>query len=147
MKGYHIPSGVFREVNILTIFEEDVEMSTDLLVTLTAHERDSNNVTIAFTMGVTALEKGHDVEILLLSDAVHLAEKGYADKIDIGAPFKPIKELLPAFLEKGGKLNVCSSCMEHNDVSKENLIDGAEIVTADYVVDAVMNAKKSLQLN
>src|SRR5699024_4335382 len=109
--------------------------------------RDSNNVTIEFTMGVTGQGKGHDVEILLLSDAVHLAEKGYADKIDIGAPFKSIKELLPALLEKDGKLKVCSSCMEHNDVSKENVIDAAEIVTTDYVVDAVMNAKKSLQLN
>lgn len=66
----------------------------DLLITLTAHERDENNVTIAFTMGVMALKKGHQTEILLLSDAVHLAAKNYADKIDIGAPFEPIKDLL-----------------------------------------------------
>lgn len=55
----------------------------DLLVTLTQHERDSNNVTIAFTMGLKAAERGHDVELILLSDAVHLASRGYADKIDI----------------------------------------------------------------
>ncbi|TXL57813.1 hypothetical protein FHP05_14925 [Cerasibacillus terrae] len=120
---------------------------TDLLITLTAHERDSNNVTIAFTMGGKALEKGHSAEILLLSDAVHLASKGYADKIDIGEPFLPIKELLPAFLENGGKLKVCSACMKHNGVKESDLLDGAEIVTADYVVEAVMDAKKSLQLN
>ncbi|WP_071395019.1 DsrE family protein [Bacillus tuaregi] len=121
--------------------------ATDLLITLTSHENDANNVTIAFTMGAKALEKGHSVEILLLSHAVHLAEKGYADKIDIGAPFKPIKDILPTFLEKGGKLKVCSSCMEHNGVSKDNILDAAEVVTADYVVDAIMNSKKSLQLN
>lgn len=40
----------------------------DLLITLTAHERDANNVTIAFTMGVTAVKKGYDVELILLSD-------------------------------------------------------------------------------
>lgn len=119
----------------------------DLLITLTSHENDANNVTIAFTMGAKALEKGHSVEILLLSNAVFLAEKGYGDKIDIGAPFKPIKEILPAFLEMGGKLTVCSSCMQHNGVSEDNLLDGAEVVTADYVVDAVMNSGKSLQLN
>ncbi|MEI3612604.1 DsrE family protein [Pseudogracilibacillus sp. SO30301A] len=120
---------------------------TDLLITLTAHENDENNVTIAFTMGVKALEKNHHTEIMLLSNAVHVAEKGYAEKIDIGAPFSPIDELLKAFLDKGGKLKVCSSCMEHNGVNKEDLVEGAEVITADYVIDAVMEAKRTLQLN
>lgn len=119
----------------------------DLLVTLTQHERDSNNVTIAFTMGLKAAQKGHDVELILLSDAVHLASRGYADKIDIGKPFEPIPKLLPEFLSAGGKLKVCSACMIHNGVEKDTLVEGSEIVDADYVVDAVMNAKKSLQLN
>ena len=119
----------------------------DLLVTLTQHERDSNNVTIAFTMGLMAAKKGHDVELILLSDAVHLASKGYADKIDIGAPFEPISKLLPAYIEAGGKLKVCSACMIHNGVTEESLVETAEIIGAEYVVDAVMAAKKSLQLN
>jgi len=83
----------------------------DLLITLTAHERDANNVTIAFTMANKALEKGHQPEIMLLSDAVHIGEKGYADKIDIGAPFKPIGELMKSYLEQGGRLSVCGACM------------------------------------
>ena len=122
-------------------------MSADLLITLTAHERDANNVTIAFTIGTKALEKGHSVQILLLSDAVHLAAKGYADKIDIGAPFQPIKEILPAFLQSGGKIKICSACMEHNGVKREEVIDGVEVITADDVVDMIMNASKTVQLN
>lgn len=121
--------------------------NSDLLITLTADENDSNNVTIAFTMGVKALEKGHVAKIMLLSNAVYVAKKGYADKIDIGDPFKPISEMLPAFLEKGGKLNVCASCMEHNNVSAEDLVEGAEVITADDVIEAIMNASKTLQLN
>lgn len=120
---------------------------TDLLITLTAHENDENNVTIAFTMGMKALEKGHKVDLMLLSDGIHIAEKGYADKIDIGEPFKPIKELLPSFLEQGGKLKVCSACMEHNGVTNEDIIEGAEIITADDVIDGIMNTEKTLQLN
>ncbi len=119
----------------------------DLLVTLTQHERDANNVTIAFTMGLKAAQEGYDVELILLSDAVHLASKGYADKIDIGEPFKAVKDLLPAFLEAGGKLKVCKSCMIHNGVEEDNLVEGSEVISADYVVDAVMASKKSLQLN
>lgn len=119
----------------------------DLLVTLTQHERDSNNVTIAFTMALQAAKQDYDVELILLSDAVHLASKGYADKIDIGKPFEPIAKLLPAFLEAGGKLKVCSACMQHNGVEANTLVEGSDIIGAEYVVDAVMAAKKSLQLN
>lgn len=119
----------------------------DLLITLAAHESNANNVTIAFTMGAKAAEKGHDVAILLLSEAVLLAEKGYADKIDIGAPFQAIKDILPVYLEKGGTIKVCSACMQHNGVSADNLIDGVEVIGADYVVDYIMNSTKTLQLN
>ena len=119
----------------------------DLLVTLTQHERDANNVTIAFTMGLKAAQDGYDVELILLSDAVHLASKGYADKIDIGEPFEPLSKLLPAFIDAGGKLKVCSACMAHNGVEKDQLVEAAEVIKADYVVDAIMHAKKSLQLN
>src|SRR5699024_4903639 len=106
--------------------QEGISMSeTDLLITLTAHERDANNVTIAFTVGVKTLEKGYQAEVLLLSDAVHLAEKDYANKIDIGAPFEPVNKLMNTFLENGGQLNVCYSCMEHNGVSEEDLVEGA----------------------
>ena len=119
----------------------------DLLVTLTQHERDANNVTIAFTMGLKAAQDGYDVELILLSDAVHLASKGYADKIDIGEPFEPLSKLLPAFIDAGGKLKVCSACMAHNGVESDQLVEAAEVIKADYVVDAIMHAKKSLQLN
>ena len=119
----------------------------DFLITLTAHENDANNVTIAFTMGLQAAQKGYDTVILLLSNAVALAEKGYADKIDIGEPFKPIKELLPAYLAAGGRIAVCSACMKHNGVDEENVINGVEVVTADFVIDGIMAAEKTLQLN
>lgn len=119
----------------------------DLLVTLTQEENDANNVTIAFTMGAKAAMKGYKVELLLLSNAVRLGQKGYGDKIDIGAPFEPVKKLLPAFIAAGGKLKVCNACMQHNGVKEENLLAEAEVVNADYVVDALMRAEKSLQLN
>lgn len=117
------------------------------LITLTAHENNPNNVTIAFTMGVKALEKGQDVAILLLSDAVHLAKKGYADTIDIGEPFMPIKDLLPTFVEKGGKIKVCSACLMHNGIDNSELIQEVDVINADDVVDYILEAKKTLQLN
>ena len=119
----------------------------DLLVTLTQHERDANNVTIAFSFGMKAASQGKKVVLLLLSDAVHLAAKGYADKINIGAPFKPMTELLPGFLAAGGKIVACSNCLEHNGVDMNNLVEGVVIGDADFAVESIFAAEKTLQLN
>lgn len=118
------------------------------LITLTAKENNPNNVTIAFTLGTKSLDKGHDSTIMLLSDAVHLCKTGYVDTIDIGAPFSPVKDVLQQFLEKGGQIVVCSACMEHNGISKEDdLINNIKIINADEVIDYITNAKSTLQLN
>jgi len=138
-----LPNGVLFKGRRYNMEKEN----PDLLITLTAHENDENNVTIAFTMGVKALEKGHSVEVMLLSNAVHLAERGYADKIDIGAPFSPIKDLLAKFIEDGGILSVCSSCMEHNGVTEDDLVKASQVIQADDVIDSLMLANRTLQLN
>lgn len=119
----------------------------DLLITLTAHERDANNVTIALTVGLKAIEQGKDVVLLLLSDAVNLAQKGYADRIDIGDPFKPAAALLASFFEKGGRVAVCNACMKHNNVSADSLYPQAEVVTADFITEALFASHRQLQLN
>lgn len=120
---------------------------TDLLITLTQKEDNANNVTVAFTMGNMALSMGHSVSLILLSNAVHLAERGYGEKIDIGEPFRPVGELIPEFMTNGGKVMVCKACMKHNGVSEENLMDDVEIITAEDVISIIMDSKKSLQLN
>lgn len=118
------------------------------LITLTAHESNPNNVTIAFTMGLNAVNKGHDTGVLLLSDAVHLVKLGYADSIDIGAPFEPVKKVLHEFIANGGRIMVCSACMQHNGISTEDpLLKGIEVVNAGDVIDIFAEAKTSLQLN
>lgn len=118
----------------------------DLLITLTHNEDDENNVTVAFAMGVAALDKGHKVELVLLSHAVSLGRKEEST-IDIGAPFPAVKDVRSAFLAKGGVIKICKSCMIHNGVDEAELIDGAVVISAPDVIDAIMNAEKSLQLN
>ena len=76
-----------------------------------------------------------------------MAEKGYGDKIDIGAPFEAVRNLIPSFINAGGKLKVCTACLEHNGLDRNNLVDGAKLITADDVIDILTESKKSLQLN
>lgn len=123
------------------------EKGADLLITLTRHENDLNNVTIAFTMGYEAAKRGLNVEIMLLSYGVYLGAKDYAKYMDIGAPFKPVQELIDLYMEAGGTLKVCSACMKHNHVPAEDLIEGSVIITAPDVLDGLLSAEKTLQLN
>lgn len=119
----------------------------DLIVTLTGDEKESNNVTIAFSIALEAQKAGRKTEILLLSYGVMLAEAGYADKIDIGAPFSAIKDLIPEYLAAGGQISVCKACMIHNNVDQTKLLKDAVVVDASYVANVLFAAKRSLQLN
>ena len=122
--------------------------NTDYVGTLFDNS-DSNpsKITLAFTMAGIALKKGHSASVILMVDAVHLALPNALDNVNIGAPFKPAKELLEAFIEKGGNVLVCSACMEHNGIEDSAIDERFTKISGDDVVELLMNAKGSLQLN
>ena len=122
--------------------------NTDYVGTLFDNS-DSNpsKITLAFTMAGIALKKGHSASVILMVDAVHLALPNALEDVDIGAPFKPAKELLEAFIEKGGNVLVCSACMKHNGVEESAIDKRFTVISGDDVVELLMNAKGSLQLN
>ena len=120
--------------------------TTDYVGTLFDNDSNPNKITVAYTMAVTALERGHSASIILMVDAVHLAIPGALDSVNIGAPFKPAKDLLAAFMEKGGQILVCKACMVHNNVDEAAIDPRFGIISADDVVNLLMSAKGSLQL-
>ena len=122
--------------------------NTDYVGTLFDNsESNPSKITLAFTMAGIALKKGHSASVILMVDAVHLALPNALEDVDIGAPFKPAKELLEAFIEEGGNVLVCSACMEHNGVEESAIDKRFTVISGDDVVELLMNAKGSLQLN
>ena len=120
--------------------------TTDYVGTLFDDKTNPNKITVAYTMAVTALERGHSSTLILMVDAVHLARPNALDSIDIGTPFKPAKELLQAFMDKGGQVLVCKACMVHNNVQESEIDTRFGIISADDVVNLLMSAQGSLQL-
>lgn len=120
--------------------------STDYVGTLFDNETNPNKITVAFTMGVKALENGHSASLILMVDAVHLACPGKVDDLDIGAPFMPVKKLQEAFIEKGGQVLVCQACMVHNQLDNADIDPRFSVINADEVVQLLMQAKGTLQL-
>ncbi len=122
--------------------------NTDYVGTLFDNsESNPSKITLAFTMAGVALKKGHSASVILMVDAVHLALPNALDNVDIGAPFDPAKDLLEAFIEKGGNVLVCGACMEHNGVEESAIDKRFTKISGDDVVELLMNAKGSLQLN
>ena len=120
----------------------------EFLITL-SHRKDSSekHVSLAFTLGLKSLEKGHKTAIILFMDGVHVGRKGYVDSIDIGEPFLPVKEMLDVYLEHGGQLLICTSCWKHDHLTDADRLPGTGMISADQVIDFMLNAKSTLQLN
>ncbi|MDK3016762.1 DsrE family protein [Pseudodonghicola flavimaris] len=118
----------------------------DFVATLFDGTSNPNKITVAFTMALNALNKGHSAMVLLMVEAVELGKPGMLDGIDIGKPFSPAGELLEQFLAAGGRIGVCGSCMIHNGFTAEEMVPSYEIITAPDVVDLLMEAKGSLQI-
>jgi tRNA 2-thiouridine synthesizing protein D len=119
----------------------------DFLITLSHNKSSQKHVTLAFTLGLKALEKDLETAIVLFLDGVYVASTSYVDDIDIGEPFLPVKDMLEVYLDNGGELLICGSCWKHEKLTDSQRIPGARIVTADTVVDMLLNAKTTLQLN
>lgn len=86
-----------------------MDKTPDFLVTLSFAKDNVAHVTVAFTTAVGAQSKGHSAAVLLLVDGVHVGRKGYVDDIDVGPPFRPVKELMDEFFQNGGSLQACAA--------------------------------------
>ena len=71
---------------------------------------------------------------------------GASQGMDVGKPFEPVQQLLHKYLELGGRVAICSSCMIHNGFTAEQMDPRFAIITAPEVIDLLMNAKGSLQI-
>ncbi len=119
----------------------------EFVITLCHNRSSDKHVTLAFTLGLKSLEKGYKTAIVLLLDGVQVGRQGFVDDIDIGEPFLPVKDMLDVYLDNGGQLMICGSCWKHDHIPDNERLAGATMVSADMVIDILMNAKSNIQLN
>ncbi len=118
---------------------------TDFVSTLYTDESVPSKLTVALTMVNQALQKGYSSTLILLVDAVKIAHKDYQLTTDIGLPFLSVEKLMSRFLSLGCQVAVCKSCIEHNHILLEDINAHYTIITANDVIDLLMNARGSLQ--
>ncbi len=116
------------------------EKKAEKLVIIATHAEESpDNATIPFVMGNTALAMDMEATVILQITGVYLAFKGYADHVHASG-FPPLNELLQAFLEAGGRLLVCSPCIQARKIAPEDLIPQATIIAGATLVSEVASA-------
>ena len=95
-----------------------------------------------FVTGTTAQAQDIKTNIFLMMDAVYLMKKGIPEKIK--APgFPPLQDLIKAFLDEGGTIEVCSNSFEFRGMKESDFMDSRiQVSGAATMIDQVMKHEK-----
>lgn len=100
-------------------------MSGRFCVTITECKTNEDKATLGFVVANAAIGSDKETMVFLSADGIWAAVRGELERIDVGAPFAPLAELVGKFVANGGKILVCSPCMKKRAVTEEMLVPGA----------------------
>ena len=114
---------------------------TQKLVILCTHGPESPELaTIPFVMATTAQASDMEVFMGFQADAVLLTKKGVIEQVQAPS-FPPLKQLVEAYVEAGGKFYVCGPCAKARQINPEtDLIENAKIVNAATFIKEISEA-------
>ncbi len=103
-------------------------------VSLSFAKDNSDKATVAFVIANAAVASDKDTVVFLSTEAVRLAQRGYADDIHEEG-FAPLRELMTNFANAGGTIFVCSPCFKRRKLDDNQLVPGAVIVGGAKLVE------------
>jgi predicted peroxiredoxin len=106
-------------------------------------KEDPERATLPFIVGNVAASADQQTAILLTIEGVWTATKGYADNIQKEG-FPALSEVIQSFLSNGGEIWACGTCTQPRGITDRDLIEGARIVTAAYVVEQIASGAWSM---
>lgn len=116
-----------------------MENKEKIVYVLTNGKNNPEKAIIPFVLANGAMAMDIEVSIILQSEAVLLAKKGYAEDIKHEG-FDPLKKLMDAYLAAGNKLYLCGPCVKARKMEND-IIEGAVIVGAAKVAQEALSAK------
>lgn len=120
------------------------EKNGKLIIMITHGPEDPERATIPFVMGVAALASEMDVTIGFQAGGVMLIRKNCANHV-FASGFPPLRELIDAYIEEGGRMFVCGPCVQSRQINaEEDFIEGATIVNAATFVAECAEAQNVL---
>ena len=114
-------------------------MADTFCVTITHCRTDGDKATLGFVVANAAQGSEKKTMVFLSCDGVYCAVKGEAEKVNEGAPFAPLKELISKFVAAGGTICVCTPCLKKRGLSEADLIEGAAPAGGAVLVEWLSN--------
>jgi predicted peroxiredoxin len=97
-----------------------------VVINLATGLEDPERVTVAFLVAGAAAQAGKEVTMWLTKEAVRLALPDVAQGVACdGCP--PLPTLAAQYADAGGRMLVCPICLGARKLSKDDLIDGAQL--------------------
>jgi uncharacterized protein len=115
----------------------DITTPPAILIQGTHGADNPEKATLPFIVGNVSATADQDTVVFLTSDAVWLATRGYADDITF-ADHPPAGKILADFVANGGRVWACGACTGPRGITADDLVDGAAIVTAANLAEALV---------
>ncbi len=110
----------------------------DILIQGSHGKDDPERASLPFIFGNAAATAGREVTVLLTSDAVWLVTEGFASDIEFAGQ-STIGEMIDRLVDNGGAIWACGACTGPRGIEPSQLVDGAAIVSAAHVTDALVD--------
>jgi predicted peroxiredoxin len=114
----------------------------DLIIVMTKGINDEVS-SVALTLANGAMTAGKTVGLFLTSAAIDLVRRNGIDHTHV-QPMEPLKNLLDAFLERGGDIWACPPCTKARGYDEASLIDGVVISGASVIFERIRNGAATL---
>jgi len=98
---------------------------------------------LPFVLANAAMVMEVETLVVLQGPAVFLAKKGCLAHVH-SAGFAPLKELAEAFFEQGGRLAVCTPCIQERKIEVADLIENAIPISGGSLTEEILSANATL---
>jgi predicted peroxiredoxin len=117
---------------------------TRIITHATMGQDDPERATMPFVVANIAATAAQSAAVLLTIEGVRLATKGYAENItQEGLP--PLGDLIGQFVANGGEIWACGACTKPRGIGEDDLIEGARIVNAAFIVEQLAGGAATLE--
>lgn len=110
-----------------------------LLFVCSHHVDHPERATVPFIAAATAAVSGHRAIVVCTIDGVHNGTTAHAEVQAEGTP--ALADLVTTLVDNGGEIWLCSACTTVRGITGDDTIDGATIVGAATIVEALASGR------
>lgn len=115
-------------------------MAETLLFTCTHGAEEPERATVPFIAASTAAVSGHPAVVVCTAEGVRIGTTGYAEQAS-DPDLTDLPTLIQLLLGNGGEIWLCSACTNKRGITDGDVIEGATIVGAARIVEALTTGR------